>query len=170
MDKDKLDRIFFYILILFPIVIFVLTPADAVGRVSVLVNNVLDAYLFGNGYYKPDRYPFAAKVTNIFTVIFALFMGLLCTILYGKEADIVPKENRKKGYAFIFLMLVLFLWVSILPQEFSSSSGRNFGLSRSFHNNPFTFLFLIFIKQIMIYVGVRVFGGVICKLFSKSKI
>ncbi|WP_157742748.1 hypothetical protein [Neisseria weixii] len=74
MDKDKLDRIFFYILILFPIVIFVLTPADAVGRVSVLVNNVLDAYLFGNGYYKPDRYPFAAKVTNIFTVIFALFM------------------------------------------------------------------------------------------------
>ncbi|OFN04520.1 hypothetical protein HMPREF2568_04420 [Neisseria sp. HMSC059F02] len=57
---------------LLSVLIFILTPSHADDEILIRLNEFLDEYLFGNGYYKPSAYPLAAKVTNSFSVILSI--------------------------------------------------------------------------------------------------
>ncbi|ATD65249.1 hypothetical protein ACFPVS_03235 [Neisseria weixii] len=165
----KTGHMIFYMLLILPTLIFLFIPAHAAADWAISLNSFLDDYLFGNGYYKPDRYPFASKVTNSFTVVSAVFSGIYCGIFSKYDPDSITGKDRKKMHVFFFVALSLLLWVSIYPQEFSTSIGRSFGTKQSFHNNYFYFLFLMTVKEVMIFLSISYFVRLFSKRFERIK-
>ncbi|ATD65248.1 hypothetical protein ACFPVS_03240 [Neisseria weixii] len=158
MTKKQVGTVFFYILIGFPILVFILMPTHAIDPWAVSFEHFLDKYLFGNGYFKPDRYPFAAKVTNSLTVLLAVVLGILYATVFRNEPYHIPKKDRKKVLMGLFVLFLFCLWLSIFPQEFSTTTGRGFGIKRSFHNDTVFFLFMIICIKFAIYTGVVFLG------------
>ena len=65
---------------LLSVLIFILTPSHADNEILIRLNEFLDEYLFGNGYYKPSAYLLAVKVTNSFSAILSICSGILMGI------------------------------------------------------------------------------------------
>ena len=158
VDKKKFESYVGYTLIIFPILLFIVIPAHPSSYFDYTLNDFIDKYLLGNGYYSPPNYPFTSKVVNSFSVAIAIVLGIF--IGFWRKDDV--EENLKyMKYSWIWILLILGLGISafslsINPQEFKESKlRRSFGTSESFHNNPITFLFMIIVKQICLYIGIR---------------
>ena len=102
----------------------------------------------------PSNYPFSAKVVNSFTVGFAVIMGTFVGIWRKDDVIRVPKHIWWYCLLIFGLGISTFL-LSLYPQVFKVSTGRSFGTSEAFHNNPVLFLFMIIAKEICIYIGIR---------------
>ena len=137
------------------IMMFILFPSHADNSFSIWLNGFLDKYLFGNGYYKPTAYPFAAKATNNLSVVLTVLAGIWVGIVRRDDVSVSPKKLLMPAIL-VFLMMLFMLWTSIWPQNFYVNSSKiRFGLTESFHNNPFLFMLLMFAKNMMIYLGIR---------------
>ena len=154
MDKKQVENYIFYALLIFPVVLFILIPAHPAGDFDFALNRFVDKYLLGNGYYMPSNYPFSAKVVNSFTVGFAVIMGTFVGIWRKDDVIRVPKHIWCYCLLIFGLGISTFL-LSLYPQVFKVSTGRSFGTSEAFHNNPVLFLFMIIAKEICIYIGIR---------------
>lgn len=174
MNKRKsiLEQwIIVFSLIVFPAVLFIIIPERPINSFDFHLNYFIDKYLFGNGYYKPSNYPFTAKVVNNFSVIIAFIIAVLLPIWRKNEEFIIPKEIKIVHILFFILILWMFsLWLSISPQEFKNPKGRSFGVTESFHNNPFSFLLLIFAKSIGIYLFPRISISLVLNKIYRNKL
>lgn len=85
MPPKKYEMLALYTVMLLPIVIFTLSPAHLSGGWWKALNQFMDGYLFGNGYYLPSNYPFAAKVTNNFGTLFAILPAVFLGFWRLKE-------------------------------------------------------------------------------------
>ncbi|WP_165007104.1 hypothetical protein [Neisseria yangbaofengii] len=139
----------------FPIVVFLLTPSHAVSPVENQVAVFVDEYLFGQGYYKPEAYPFAAKLTNSFSFVFAAAAAFIAAFSQGwKKYDF--SQTDPLLLVLVMLPLTIFsIWLTVEPMEFSKSTSRSWGTSESFHNTVFLYLFAMVCKNTTIYLGIR---------------
>ena len=141
---------------LLSVLIFILTPSHADDEILIRLNEFLDEYLFGNGYYKPSAYPLAAKVTNSFSVILSICSGIWIGIYRRKDVS-TPIQHPFAGMFVLIVLTLLCIWSSMYPQQFSiNPPRRSFGLTESFHNNPWLFMMLMIMKNMMIYFGFRI--------------
>ena len=159
-QKKKAENYIFYSLFIITVLIFIISPAhlNPNSRLDNIINNFIDIYLLGNGYYLPSNYPFAAKITNSFSVILAVIAGVFVGIW---RKDGIEQKNKHIKYAWIGVLLILGLgiasfFLSLNHQEFREPAfRRSFGTNESFHNNPFLFLLMMIAKQSCIYAGIR---------------
>ncbi|KPN73978.1 MULTISPECIES: hypothetical protein [Neisseria] len=157
-QKKKAENYIFYPLLASTVVIFIISPAyiDPNNRFDHMLNNLIDHYLLGNGYYSPTYYPFAAKITNSFSVVLAIIAGVFVGILRKDGIEYVSKSLWFACLVMLGLGIATF-FLSLNPQEFREPTfRRSFGTSESFHNNPVLFLFMMIVKQVCIYAGIRV--------------
>lgn len=141
MDRKKVEGYVFISLFILPTLVFIITPAHSMGGTGYRLNDFLNQYLFGNGWYSPSNYPFAAKVTNNFSVIWAIATGLF-TGIWRRNDIIVSLMPKNAGWYFLLIVaLGLYLILkSYYPQEFSVYNGRrSFVFTEYFHNNPIFF-------------------------------
>lgn len=155
MPNKKLDFFMFWIVFLFPIIVFIFTPAYAENESTIGVANYFDKFLFGNGYYKPDSYPFAAKLTNSLSFIFAVIASVSASLFQCRKKYTFNSKNIILGSVIIVGLTVFMIWLSVVHQDFSTTKGISFGTKASFHNNPVLFLFLMVSKTAIIYGGIR---------------
>lgn len=156
VDKKKFESYVGYTLVIFPILLFIVIPAHPSSYFDYTLNDFIDKYLLGNGYYSPPNYPFTSKVVNSFSVAIAIVLGIFIGFWRKDDVEYVPK--------YVFLACLIFFGVGIFtfllslnPQEFRESTlRRSFGTSESFHNNPILFLVMMIGKEICIYFGIRV--------------
>ncbi|MBF0804973.1 MULTISPECIES: hypothetical protein [unclassified Neisseria] len=141
MDRKKTEGYVGYSLFIIPVLIFILTPVHPESYTAYRLDGFIDRYLLGNGWYSPSNYPFAAKVTNSFSVVLAVVTGLFIGI--WRRNDIITPLPKNIGWSLGWsLLLILGLGtyaglISFYPQEFSIFSGRrSFMFTESFHNNP----------------------------------
>lgn len=174
MDKKTVESSIFLAAIIISILIFLWFPAQAESSFDVRLNHVLDVFLFGDGYYAPSNYPFAAKVSNNLSILLMAIGGILTGILRSGDFAMPDSETLSKPYLlFIVLSLSVFtvfsIWISVVPQEFKTPSGRSFGLTESFHNNAFWFLFLMLSKGVIVFAWFRVMIPLALYALKKSK-
>lgn len=156
MEKKKIENYIVCILIFCSILLFILTPDSLTGSSSISLNDFMDKYMFGNGYYIPPNYPFAAKVTNNFTVTCALVLGILVGIWHTEGVVTPLPKIIWLSILAISLLLFISLHISFEPQEFRENTmRRGFGTSESFHNNPFLFMSMMLAKEFCIYTCTR---------------
>ena len=168
-SRQKFELRMMYGLVFATIAIFIVAPAYADSKFYMFLNNFFDNYLFGNGYYKPTAYPFAAKVTNSLSVVLTVIVGIL--VGYVRRYDVLFVPKRILLYIIIIWFATLYMfWTSVYPQHFSiNPPKRSFGLTESFHNNPFLFIMLMIIKNTMIYIGMRLSTTFILFYFQRKK-
>ena len=92
-QKKKIESYIFYALLALPIVLFIFTPAFPSTNFDYALNNFMNKYLLGNGYYIATAYPFAAKVNNNFTVVFAVIAGVFVGI-WRKDGVVTPVPKK----------------------------------------------------------------------------
>lgn len=155
MSTKKTDVFVFWMVLLFPIAIFILASSHAETGYSIRLTAFIDEYLFGQGYYKPDTYPFAAKLTNSFSFILAVTAAFIAAFSQGwKKYDF--SQTHPLLLVLVMLPLTIFsIWLTVEPMEFSKSTGRSWGTSESFHNTVFLYLFAMVCKNTTIYLGIR---------------
>ena len=155
MNKKRAEDYIYFSAFAATVVLFFLLPSHANTQFDYYLNDFIDKYLLGNGYYSPPDYPFSAKVTNSFSVIFGVIGGTFIGI-WRKDG---VKYVSKSVWIGCLIMLALGIgsfFLSLNPQEFRESTlRRSFGTSESFHNNPFLFLLMMLAKQGCIYMGIR---------------
>lgn len=155
MPPKKYEMLTLYTVMLLPIVIFTLSPSHISGDWEKALNQFMDNYLLGNGYYLPSNYPFAAKITNNFGTVLAVLTAVVLGFWRLKET-LNPKHLPSWKISLVILFLMFFLLnVSITPQEFKVPRGRVSMQTEAFHSNYFGFLFLMISKNTMIYCGIR---------------
>lgn len=156
-SRKKFEGYVVYTVAVLTILLFVLMPKYADGAFAVWLNGFLDNYLFGNGYYKPTAYPFASKVTNSLSVVMTVIAAAWMGIFRKNDVTFSISKIRLFWYWLIIIFLMLFCFhLSMYPRYFATTPPRrSFGLTESFHNNPFLFMFMMFMKNMMIYTGVR---------------
>ena len=155
-SRKKFEEYVMYGLVVITIMMFIFFPTHADSSFYVWLNGFLDKYLFGNGYYKPTAYPFAAKATNSLSVVLTVIVGIWMGIFRRHDVSVHPKKLFWPWIC-IFILTLLTFWTSMFPQHFSvNPPKRSFGLTESFHNNPFLFMMLMFMKNGTIYIGFRV--------------
>ncbi|KPN73979.1 MULTISPECIES: hypothetical protein [Neisseria] len=156
MNKAKIENYLICGLFILPILVFTVLPAHAESGFDFFLNSLIDRSIFADGYYKPPRYPFAARVVNAFSVVCAVIGGIVMGI-WRRDSVIRSKipKNLWLIMAALFVVSCYMFWISITPQEFKVVSGRSFGVTESFHNNPVLFLFLMVSKSVIIYVFLR---------------
>lgn len=169
MDKKQVETYVFYSLFAITILIFIVIPTHPIGDIGYRIDDFFNQYLFGNGWYKPSNYPFAAKITNSLSVVFAISAGVAMGI-WRKNDIITPLPKNIWWSCLFFLVLgVMMLWESIFHQEFKITSGRSFGTSETFHNNPIFFTFFMVIKTGAIYLGFRFPTSLMLHFLSRKK-
>ncbi|MDO4907903.1 hypothetical protein [Neisseria sp.] len=169
MDRKQAENYIFFSTLAITAIIFVFTPAYPGSSLEYLLDEFCNRYLFGNGWYKPSNYPFAAKITNSLSVVFAISAGVAMGI-WRKNDIITPLPKNIWWSCLFFLVLgVMMLWESIFHQEFKITSGRSFGTSEAFHNNPISFVSFMAVKAGVIYAGFRFPISLILYLLSKKK-
>lgn len=155
-QRKQVENYIFYSIFIATVLIFMVSPSHITSSFDYYLNEFIDKYLLGNGYYSPSNYPFAAKVTNSFSVVLAVASGIFIGIWRKNDVE------REEKYAWLGCLIALGLgiatfFLSLEPQEFRESTiRRSFGTSESFHNNPILFLFLMISKQGCIYMGIRI--------------
>ena len=157
MSPKKYELFPFLAVMLFPVFVFLLSPSYLTES-NLSLNRFMDDYLLGNGYYLPSNYPFAAKITNNFSVVFAVILALVWGILrlIHREGYYIPDKKQLWKYSVLILGLCAFcVYKSVLPQEFRVPQTRNWMLTESFHNIPVCFLYLMICKNTMIHYGIR---------------
>ena len=156
MDKAKIENYLICGLFILPVLVFAVLPAHAESRFDFWLNSLIDQSIFADGYYKPPRYPFAARVVNAFSVVYAVIGGIVMGI-WRRDSVIRSKIPKNLWLIMIstFLVSCGMFWISITPQEFKVVSGRSFGVTESYHNNPVLFLFLMVSKGVIIYAFLR---------------
>ena len=156
MDKAKIETYVFYSGMVLPILIFLWLPAHVGSEFDFWLNSLVDQSIFAGGYYKPPRYPFAARVVNAFSVVYAAATGIIMGI--WRRDSVIRSKLPKNLWLLMtvsFLLCCAAFWLSIIPQEFKVVSGRSFGSTENFHNNPVLFLFLLLSKSGVIYAFLR---------------
>ena len=156
-QKKKAENYICIALAVFSLLLFVIIPVHPASPFDFMLNDFIDKYLLGNGYYSPPKYPFTSKVINSFSVVSAIALGIFVGIWRkdGVEPHKLPNYTWL-GILGMFGLGVATFFTSLNPQEFSESTlRRSFGTSESFHNNPVTFLAMMIGKQIWIYISVR---------------
>ncbi|MFC3874759.1 hypothetical protein [Neisseria musculi] len=160
MDRKQIENYVFISLFVIPVLIFISTPAHPGSDTAYRLDGFIDRYLLGNGWYSPSNYPFAAKVTNSFSVVLAVVTGFFMGI--WRRNDIITPLPKNSGWSLGWsLLLILGLGtyaglISFYPQEFSIFSGRrSFMFTESFHNNPVFFIGLMAAKTVCIYLPFR---------------
>ena len=134
---------------LLSVLIFIFTPSHADDEILIRLNEFLDEYLFGNGYYKPSAYPLAAKVANSFSVILSICSGIWMGIYRRKDVS-TSIQHPFAGMFVLIVLTLLCIWSSMYPQQFSiNPPRRSFGLTESFHNNPWLFMMLMIMKNMI---------------------
>lgn len=167
----KIENFSIISMLIVMVLIFISTPSHSDSNFTLFLNKILDNYLFGKGYYKPTAYPFAAKVTNSLSTILAILTGIFVGIVCRKGFT-MPQMSKFQIFMAIALftgLMVYFLYISIYHQEFKISSGRSFGTTDSFHNNPLSFMFLIMCKGLTIYVWFRVIIPMVIYILKTKK-
>lgn len=162
MDRKQVENYIFSLSFILPVLIFIVTPAHPSGSISYRLDGFINQYLFGNGWYSPSNYPFAAKVTNSFSAVLAMVTGLFMGI--WRRNDIIGSFPKNTGWYFlvIFGLGIYMLLKSFYPQEFSAFRGRgSFIFTESFHNNPILFLAMMIVKTACIYLSFRLVSFVI---------
>ncbi|MFC5921240.1 hypothetical protein ACFPVS_11055 [Neisseria weixii] len=155
MSNKKIEDWVLVAVSLFPVAVFLLTPAQAVSPAEHQLAAFVDEYLFGQGYYKPEAYPFAAKLTNSFSFILAVAAAIIFSLSQYHKKIQFDSANHIIGM-FIFLALMAFtVWLTVVHQDFSMTKGVSFGTKASFHNNPVLFLFMMVCKTSVIYFAIR---------------
>ncbi|MFC5921238.1 hypothetical protein ACFPVS_11045 [Neisseria weixii] len=153
--NKKFDAFMIWVVLLFPIAVFIFSPVYAETAGQKEFAEFLDNYLFGHGYYKPDAYPFASKITNSFSLIFAIFAAFIAAVIQGwKKYDFLEKNTIFAGFILVVL-LIFFIWTSVVHMEFSTSQGRSFGTKASFYNNYFFYMTAMLSKTVVIYFAIR---------------
>lgn len=157
ISKKRIEDLVVILSIAVPILIFLIFYKTPLGMLNLKIENFLDNYLFGNGYYKPSNYPVPAKIANSVSVVLTAISGLGIGLLRKNDFKVSKIDNLNMLILFIIMpILIGFAWyLSIFHQEFKNPRGRSFGLTESFHNDPFWFLFLLSAKGIVIYLGFR---------------
>ena len=126
-NKIKFRQVFeSYVMVgvpLLSILIFILTPSHADDEILICLNEFLDEYLFGNGYYKPSAYPLAAKVTNSFSVILSICSGILMGIYRRKDVS-TPIQHPFAGMFVLIVLTLLCIWSSMRPLQNSPKSPK----------------------------------------------
>ncbi|UOO76953.1 hypothetical protein LVJ85_00085 [Neisseria sp. Dent CA1/247] len=156
-QRKRAESYIFYSLPFITVIIFVVSPAymDINSKLDNALNHFIDNYLLGNGYYSPPNYPFAAKITNSFSVVIAIVAGVFAGIWRRNDIERIYKYTWLVCLGILALGVATF-FTSLNPQEFRESTLRlSFGTSQSFHNNPITFLAMMIGKQLWIYISVR---------------
>ncbi|MBF0804975.1 MULTISPECIES: hypothetical protein [unclassified Neisseria] len=169
MDRKQIENYVFISLFVIPVLIFISTPTHPEDNITLQIDDFIDRYLLGNGWYSPSNYPFAAKVTNSFSVVWAVVTGSFMGI--WRRNDIIP-SLLPKNIGWILLVMVglgaYMILMSFYPQEFNTSGGRrSFPFTESFHNSPPLFLAMIIVKEVCIYLPFRIIALVI--YFFKGK-
>ncbi|MBF0804974.1 MULTISPECIES: hypothetical protein [unclassified Neisseria] len=155
MDRKQAENYVFAAIAIITILVFIITPAYPSGGIGYRIDDFFNQYLFGNGYYKPSNYPFAAKVTNSISVVLAVVTGFFMGI--WRRNDVIVSLMPKNFWLWILVVLglvIIAVLVSIYPQEFSVSKGR-LRMTETFHNNPVSFMVVMLAKTICIYAPVR---------------
>lgn len=156
IDKKKVESYVGYTLIIFPILLFIIIPTHLSSHFDYLLNDFIDKYLLGNGYYSPPNYPFTSKVINSFSVVLAIISSIFIGIWRKDDVEYIPKYIWLTCLMFLVVGICTF-FLSLNPQEFRESTlRRSFGTSESFHKNPILFLIMMIGKEICIYFSIRV--------------
>ena len=172
MTKNDIEIFTIIGLCVLSVILFIWIPPFPVTGFDMDLNAFVDQYLFGNGYYKPTRYPFTSKVVNGFSTA-AFFLVPFFFIFWNPRKKLY--ENPSVGriavfYIFIIGFLVVVFHMSASPQEFTTSRGKGtFGRTESFHNTPFLFMLLMLMKNFTIYALVRSLGQVVCASYEMLK-
>lgn len=160
--KEKIEPYIMWGIIAFSALIFVATPAHPANPSDFALEQFIDNYLFGNGYYHPEAYPLAAKATNSVSTILAFFCAVAVSIWkwdWPHNFHQATTRHIVQASLFSLVLLVFFLWLSTMPQEMYDRSGsKNFLAKPYFQNTPFLFLTGIGLKSSIIYVFTRYFG------------
>lgn len=156
IDKKKVESYLLYVFLLLPVILFIVTPAFPSNHFHFVLNDFMDKYMLGNGYYLATDYPFTAKVSNNFTVAFAVVSGIFIGVWRRNEVEReIPPSMWWYGLVLLGIGWATFS-LSLNPQEFvEPTSRRSFGTSESFHNNPAMFIGMIIMKEVCIYGGLR---------------
>ncbi|OSI17393.1 hypothetical protein [Neisseria dumasiana] len=161
MTKNDIEIFAIIALCILSVILFIWIPAHPVSSFDMELNAFVDRYLFGNGYYKPTRYPFTSKVVNGFSTA-AFFITPFFFTFWNPRKKLYEDPSLKRilvFYIFGFIFLILLIRTSILPKEFLISTGRRgFGHTESFHNTPFLFMLFMLMKNFTIYACIRALG------------
>ena len=172
MTKNDIEIFTIIGLCVLSVILFIWIPPFPVTGFDMALNSFVDQYLFGNGYYKPTRYPFTSKVVNGFSTV-AFLIAPLFFVVWNPRKKIYenPSYLRVLGLiVFTLCFCVLILRTSMYPKEFAINPGRKgFGHTESFHNNPFLFMLFMLMKNFTLYACIRAFFQFIYGLFSKIK-
>ena len=172
MTKNDIEIFTIIGLCVLSVVLFIWIPPFPVTGFDMALNSFVDQYLFGNGYYKPTRYPFTSKVVNGFSTA-AFLIAPLFFVIWNPRKKLYENPSYLKiaGFFAIILLLFLFmLYTSMYPQEFAVNlKRRTFGRTEAFHNSPFQFMLFMLMKNFTLYICIRGFIQVVYGLFSKIK-
>ena len=172
MTKNDIEIFTIIALCILSVILFIWIPAHPVSSFDMELNAFVDRYLFGNGYYKPSRYPFTSKVVNgLSTVSFLITPFFFVFWNPRKQLYENPSYLRIAGFFLITVFLFSFmLHTSMYPQEFAIDlKRRTFGRTESFHNTPFFYMLFMLMKNFTLYICIRAFIQIIYGLFGKIK-
>lgn len=161
MTKNDIEIFTIIALCILSVILFIWIPAHPVSSFDMELNAFVDRYLFGNGYYKPTRYPFTSKVVNGFSTA-AFFITPFFFTFWNPRKKLYEDPSVKRilvFYIFGFFVLALMFYISALPHEFTTSRGKGtFGRTESFHNTPLLYMLLMLMKNFTIYASIRFLG------------
>lgn len=170
---NKFDAYIIYIIIILSVLLFSLISPYPINNFDYRLEVFTNRYLFGNGYYQPGSYPFAAKISNSFSTVIAIVSAILMSIWRINDKNNIKDAKPfklLKVSIFSFFMLAFFLWLSITPQEvFETTGRRNFFSRASFQENPFLFSVGLAFKNIILYIFTRFFGILAASLIKNMK-
>lgn len=151
VDRKQIEHYVFYGILILSAFLFILLPKHPVSSLDFYLNRLVDDSIFANGYYQPSNYPFAAKVTNAFSVPIAIVSGIFMGI--WRRNDIVSALPKN---TWLILLIIIALGyhqieISIYPQEY----GRGRLTNEKFYNTSFFFLFVMLCKTVCIYIAFR---------------
>lgn len=155
MSDKKIEEWFFWTVLFFPIMVFLLTPSHTVSPAEHQLAAFIDEYLFGQGYYKPTAYPFAAKLTNSLSFVFAVASAISVSLILYRTKYPFDSGNHIIGLFIIWALMAYMIWITVVHKDFSMAKGVSFGTKASFHNNPVLFLFMMVCKTSVIYFAIR---------------
>lgn len=169
---NKLDGYIIFLITILSILLFIWIPSYPINNFDHILEVFTNRYLFGNGYYQPNPYPFAAKISNSFSTVIAIISALLISIWRINDKNNIKNEKPLKLLKisiFSFFMLAFFYGLVSAHRKFLKPQEGEIFSKASFQNNPFLFPIGLAFKNIILYIFTRFLGILVISLIKNDK-